>query len=70
MELRPELIREIMSLIEERPAGDPLEGLIRSDSSAQADVNEHMQLLLDDGYINGKSLRDHRNVPIKSYRQV
>jgi Hypothetical protein (DUF2513) len=65
MRLKPELIREILILIEDRPAGEPFEGLISSDSSPQPEVNEHMQILLDNGYINGQWLGDHRNVPVK-----
>jgi hypothetical protein len=65
MQFKPELVREILILIEDRPAGEPFKGTISSDSSSQAEVNEHMQLLLDNGYINGQSVRDHRNVPIQ-----
>jgi hypothetical protein len=66
MRLNPELIREILILIEDRPAGEPFEGLIKSDLSySQAEVNEHVQLLLDNGYLSGQWLGDHRNVPVK-----
>ena len=65
MHFNPELMREILVLIDDRPAGEPFEGLINSDLSTQAEVNEHMQILLDSDYLNGQSLRDHRNVPIK-----
>jgi hypothetical protein len=47
------------------PAGEPFQGLIKSRSSPQAEVNEHLRLLLDDDYVDGVYIRDHRNVPIK-----
>jgi hypothetical protein len=65
MRFKPELMREILILIEDMPAGEPFDGMITSDSSSQAEVNEHTQILLDEGYIDGQPLRDHRNVPIQ-----
>lgn len=47
------------------PAGEPFQGLIKSRSSSPAEVNEHLRLLLDDDYVDGVYIRDHRNVPIK-----
>jgi hypothetical protein len=64
MKFDPELMRAILLDVESLPAGEPFVGKFTYDSRSQPEVNEHTQILIDDGYIDGNSLRDHRNVPI------
>jgi hypothetical protein len=43
-------------------AGEPITNY---DSNPQAEVNEHTQILLDESYIYGNSVKDHHGVPVK-----
>ena len=63
MRFRPELMREILMVLEERPAGTPFYGVIQSDEHSQAEMNEHTKLLLDNGYLEGQISHDPRSVP-------
>ena len=45
--------------VESLPAGEPFGGKFTYDSRSQQEVNEHTQILIDDGYIDGNPLREN-----------
>jgi len=53
-----DLIRDILFSVEGAPAGSTIGGIDFPDHD-QMEISEHVQLLLDDGYIEGKVLRPH-----------
>ena len=65
MTFDPELMRDVLLAIEAMPPGEPFDGVIQSDAHTQPETNEHVDLLIEKGFIKGKSLLDHRSVPIR-----
>jgi hypothetical protein len=65
MTFDPELMRDVLLAIEAMPAGEPFDGVIQSGTHPQSETNEHVDLLIKNGFINGESLPDHRGVPIR-----
>ena len=63
MTFDPELMREVLLAIEAQPAGKPINGTFVFEGRDQAEVNQHIKLLIDDDYINGKTSLDHRGEP-------
>ena len=65
MRFDPELMRDILQYVENLPAGEALNGTIASEERAQAEINGHIQLLLDDGYLQGLALKDSMGFPFR-----
>ena len=63
MRFDPELMRDILNAIEAIPAGEVLNGSYAFEGRPQPEVNEHIQLLIDDGYLNGVSQRNGQGFP-------
>jgi hypothetical protein len=63
MRFDPEMMRDILQFVENIPAGEVLNDSLSFECRSQAESNEHMQLLLDDDYLTGRSVRDHKGFP-------
>jgi hypothetical protein len=65
MRFNPEIVRIILSLIEEIPAGQVFNGRFKDDEGryTEEELNAHAKLLLDDGFLDGGCQYDHQNQP-------
>jgi hypothetical protein len=63
MRFDPEMMRDILQFVENLPAGEVLNGSLNFEGRPQAETNEHIQLLLDDDFLNGTSVRDRKGFP-------
>ena len=63
MRFDPEMMRDILQFVEKVPAGEYMDGSLAFEGRPQAEVNEHIQLLLDDAYLKGVSITNARGFP-------
>jgi len=63
MKFDPELMRDVLIAIEDLPADKPLNGTFEFEGRNQAEVNRHIQLLVDEEYLYGKTVLDHVGAP-------
>jgi len=63
MRFDPEMMRDILQTVENIPTGEVFNGSIAFEDRPQAEANEHLQLLLDDEYLKGRTILDHRGSP-------
>lgn len=63
MRFDPEMMRDILQDLENLPAGEIFSGTLSFEDRAQAETNEHIQLLLDDDYLSGVSQKDGMGWP-------
>ncbi len=63
MRVEPELMRDILTAIEAIPADEPLDGTLTFEDRRQPDVNEHIRLLFEDGYLRGRIDEDEQGFP-------
>lgn len=63
MRFDPEMMRDILNAIEDIPAGEFLDGSLHFEGRSQAEANEHIQLLINDGYLTGVSQRNAEGFP-------
>ncbi len=65
MRFDPEMMRDILKPIEDIPTGEVLNGSLAFEDRPQAETNEHIQLLIIEGYLTGVFDTDGQGFPTR-----